>query len=353
MSWLSRQANIDDLVARKKYAQAVELLKGELQRGARDPRLRLQLADVLVLAGKGKEAVPILFGLADEFALDGFAAKAISVLKKIQRIEPGRAEVDRKLAGLIKQKSELSPPPVARPAVPVFDAEEISLDLGVRSAEAPVAPAVPPPAPQVARPETAMGLDGLGQAAGAYATAAAAPPAPADEAESLGDELMGMLDQLLSETGAAKPAPSEGRASAVASPLFSDFTEDELVEVIRGLELVSFEPGDIVITEGEAGDSLFVLTSGHVKAFVRNPQGKSVQVRVMEEGAFFGEISILSGRPRTATVTAGSRCELLELDRATLDGICRTRPRVREVLQRFYDERVRNEQEARIRRGGA
>jgi cAMP-dependent protein kinase regulator len=121
--------------------------------------------------------------------------------------------------------------------------------------------------------------------------------------------------------------------------------------VIHGLELLSFEPGDILISEGEPGDSLFVLTSGVVKAFVRTPAGKNVQVREMPEGAFFGEISVLSGKPRTATITAKTRCELLELDRATLDSISATHPHVREVLQQFYEERLRNEQEQRIRQG--
>jgi len=111
-SWLSGSkgsTSVDDLIARKKYAQAVELLRGEFKAGRRDPRVRLQLADVLVLAGRGREAVPILMGLADEFARDGFAAKAISVLKKVQKIEPRRPDVDRQLAALIKQKRDLPP----------------------------------------------------------------------------------------------------------------------------------------------------------------------------------------------------------------------------------------------------
>jgi len=110
--------------------------------------------------------------------------------------------------------------------------------------------------------------------------------------------------------------------------------------VIQGLRLLSFEAGDIVITEGEAGDSLFVLTTGIVKAFVRNPTGKNVQVREMAEGAFFGEISILSGGSRTATVTAKTRCDLLELDRATLDDIAKRYPRVMDVMREFCEQRL-------------
>lgn len=133
------------------------------------------------------------------------------------------------------------------------------------------------------------------------------------------------------------------------SPLFSDFSRDELVEVIRGLELLSFEPGDIVMSEGEPGESLLVISSGSVKAFVKNAEGKNSQVREMKAGEFFGEISLLSGKPRTATVTASSPCDMLELDRATLDDIAKRYPHVRKVVQEFYDRRSGSESEVQAR----
>lgn len=58
-----------------------------------------------------------------------------------------------------------------------------------------------------------------------------------------------------------------------------------------------------------------------------------------KEGDFFGEISLLTGEPRSATVTAAARCELLELDKDTVDRISTSHPRVREVLQHFYERR--------------
>lgn len=331
--------SVDDLIARKKYAQAVELLRAQFKAGSRESRLRLQLADVLVLAGKGKEAVPILLGLADEFAVDGFAAKAISVLKKVQKIDPGRKDVDRKLAGLIKEKAREQPASAPR-AASDFGMEEIGMDA------APVVADAAPPSDVIAPDEAgAPGFDDFEKAAAAFA----AEPAPAQDPAGLGDDLLGVIQQVLEES---RPAPGAAQARPAAdSPLFSNFSEEELVAVIAGLELKAFDPGDILITEGEQGDSLFVLTSGVVRAFVRNPAGKSVPVREMNEGAFFGEVSILSGQPRSATVTACTRCETLELDRATLDGICRTHPHVREVLQQFYDQRVKSEQDRRARAG--
>jgi len=341
--------SVSDLIARKKYDKAIELLRAEFKQGSRDPRVRLQLADVLIMAGKGREAVPILLGLADEFALEGFAAKAISVLKKVQKIDPSRREVEVKLAKLIKEKTRDSGIRAAPSRAPEFGMEEIGMVAAPTSAPA-------------ARPSEDLQPPGLAefqQSAHELTITEEPEPGPSVPIESLGDDLLGVIEDVLRQSpppavraAQAKAAPAEP-TPAVESPLFTSFSQEELVAVIQGLRLLSFESGDIIISEGESGDSLFVLTSGMVKAFVRDPSGKNVQVREMSEGAFFGEISILSGKPRTATITARTPCELLELDKGTLDSISKTHPHVREVLQQFYDERLKNEQEKKIRSGKA
>ena len=107
LDWFGRRerASVSELVAKKKYTKAVELIRGELQKRRRDRRLRLQLADVLVAAGRPKEAVETLEALADELALGGFAAQAIAVLKRIQSVDPGREDIEEKLLYLIRQAS--------------------------------------------------------------------------------------------------------------------------------------------------------------------------------------------------------------------------------------------------------
>jgi hypothetical protein len=356
--------SVADMIARKKYDKAIEMLRAEFKQGSRDPRIRLQLADVMILAGRGKDAVPILLGLADEFALEGYAAKAISVLKKIQKLDPARRDVEGKLAKLIKDKVKDTPTSGIRPkpAAPEFGMEEIGMDAApVSTPEAPAPEPAPPEPPETVSADELQpeGLAEFQQQAEELVLTPEPEAEPAPELESLGDDLIGMLEDVLktSPPAAMRSAQAQAQARAgqappaVDSPLFTSFSQEELVAVIQGLRLLSFESGDIVITEGEAGDSLFVLTSGIVKAFVKNPAGKNVQVREMAEGTFFGEISILSGKPRTATITAKTPCELLELDRATLDSIDQTHPHVREVLKQFYEERVKSEQDKKARTG--
>jgi len=92
------------LIGAKKYGRAIEVLKAQLQKRGPNPTLRMQLADVLILAGKTSEAAALLLPLADQYARDGFAAKAISVLKKVQKVDPSRRDVEGRLARLIEEK---------------------------------------------------------------------------------------------------------------------------------------------------------------------------------------------------------------------------------------------------------
>jgi hypothetical protein len=325
-------SGLADLIARRSYPQALELLQAQLARRPNDSRLRLKLADVLILAGRGREAVGILMSLADAEAADGFAARAIAILKRIEKIEPGRRDVEERLAHLIQEKVRLSPGPTATQAAaspPEFGLEEFD-----PSAD-PLASAAPEPQPEIIpEPEILPEPEIIPDP----------PTAPAPEASAVAT-----ADSDLEDMAYLSEAEAKAAAPVVSTPLFEGFSEEELVAVIRGLRLLTFEPGDVLVTEGAAGASLFILTTGRVKAFVKNARGESVKVHELAEGSFFGEISILTGRPRTATLTAAAPCEVLELDKATLDTITQTHPHVLEVLRRFHEARAQDTVEAIIR----
>ena len=385
LSWLSGGQSLQQLIAAKKWDKAVVQLQAEIKNAPKDSRTRMQLADVLIEAGRGKDAVPILLKLAQEFGTEGSAPRAIAVLKKIERIQPGRTDVQRALAALIKKAAP-------RPAVSSgiaeivrgsdqFEMEEIGLDLRPSASiepsdflfQAPASlPPPPPSTPEAVRPapppkkaedeieteDAVMPPPMTLLEIAATPPPPAAPEAPAPKAPvqvemtqaasmiaAMNDTDKGLFDDLLDtiEAVLAAPpaAPAQAAAPKISSPLFADFSESDLVAVIQGLELASYGPGDILILEGDPGTSLFVITSGVVRAFVRQKDGKNKQVREMGEGSFFGEIAVLSGKPRTATVTAKSAVEALILERKTLDDICKTHPSVRTTLQKFGAERLK------------
>lgn len=264
-----------ELIARKRYDEALQWIRSGLRSRPGDHELLMQLAEVYENLGERDKALRIFTHLADRAAAEGAAARAIAILKKIYRMDSSQSRIFETVAGRIRDETEQ---PIEPFTLPEDDAQLTS----------------------------ATGVDRFG--AGAMRVV---------EDDAVVDE-------------------------TIPSPLFESFSRDELLAVIRGLELQLFDPGDIIVMEGDPGDSLFILTSGILKAFVREGEKSYRQVRTMHEGDFFGEISILGGGARTATVTAATRCELLELDRATLDAITAMHPKVPEILRRFYEERIGN-----------
>jgi cAMP-dependent protein kinase regulator len=297
-SWFkgSRDFDINDLILNKQYDQAAGLISKALGANKKNERLRLQLAHVLTLAGERNDAIGVLDTLADDLARDGFVTKAIAVLKKIQKLDPGRSGVDERLAALIDD----GPSAAGGTWMDTSPHAEIAIDLGE-------------PAPVVVGDSGSL------------------VPPPEKPAE-------------------AAPAPGQS-GGALGTPLFRGMSRAEIVAVIRGLNLLSFGSGAILVTEGEPGDSLFILTTGLCRAYVRNADGKNVEVRQLKEGDFFGEISVLSGKPRTATITTATPCELLELDRASLVPIIKTHPNVRKVLEEFFMKRRDSSDESAARGG--
>ena len=135
-----------------------------------------------------------------------------------------------------------------------------------------------------------------------------------------------------------------------SSTLFSSFEREALVEIVASTELRSYDEGDIIVTEGEPGSSLFLIVGGRVRVFTRTDDGGNLQLAELGPGDFFGEVSLLSGKPRTATITARTQVTAIELDRASVDRIAENHPEVKEVLENFYERRAQDTVEAVIRR---
>lgn len=313
------------LVAQKSFATALDVLRTEIAQNPDDLELKQQYAEVLALDGKKAEAADALSGLADAYGRSGQAGKAIAALKKMQQLDSSRSAGDGRLARLVKERE---------PAVP--------------SARIP-APAPPARAPESRTEEVLVPLP----RSMTMRAPAPPPPEPGGQPEFITETIPippEFTAGKLPVGGILEPEPSTGAQKTLGSmPLFSGFSAEELHAVIRGLRLISLQPGDILVTEGEPGDSLFLLTTGTVKAFVRDAKGRNHGVREMKDGSFFGEVSILTARPRSATLVAATGCELLELDRATLEEISGAHPRVRTVLQSFCSERLNSAAERVVR----
>lgn len=134
------------------------------------------------------------------------------------------------------------------------------------------------------------------------------------------------------------------------SPLFEVLNETDRNALVREMELEEHQEGDVIISEGEPGTSMYVIARGEVKVYTRGAgdKGGSVYLAKLGEGDFFGEVSVLTGKPRTATITASQPTALLRLDKDKLDNALAKHPDVRKVLDDFYQKRAKHTVEAMI-----
>ncbi|MFL6247057.1 MAG: cyclic nucleotide-binding domain-containing protein [Thermoanaerobaculia bacterium] len=134
------------------------------------------------------------------------------------------------------------------------------------------------------------------------------------------------------------------------SPLFEILGDVEREAIVKEMEVETHDEGSVIITEGDPGTSMYLIASGEVKVFTRGTGagGGSLYLARLGEGDFFGEVSVLTGKPRTATITASQRTELLRLDKEKLDGLLSKYPGIRKVLDAFYKKRASHTVEAMI-----
>ena len=140
------------------------------------------------------------------------------------------------------------------------------------------------------------------------------------------------------------------RKEREASTLFTMFEREALEEVLGSTSLRTYGSGEAIVTEGDPGCSLFLIVSGQVLVTTRGEGRDQLQLAELGPGDFFGEVSLLSGRPRTATITAATEVHAIELAREQVDRISERFPDVRSVLQSFCERRAHDTMEVVVRR---
>jgi len=109
-------------------------------------------------------------------------------------------------------------------------------------------------------------------------------------------------------------------------PLFSLLDDDERTFLANRVAIVELEEGTTMFNAGDPGASMFIVTSGTVKLYVRTKTGEELVLENVSAGHFFGEISLLDQGPRTATATTMTRVTAIEIGRDDLDQLCRLNP---------------------------
>ena len=119
-------------------------------------------------------------------------------------------------------------------------------------------------------------------------------------------------------------------------PLFKPFPMEEAIGLSRAAVERSFGSGEEIITEGRPGTSFYVVVSGKVSVRAGTPPK---EIATLERGAAFGEMSLLTGEPRSATVVALDDCRLLEMGREVFARHLQAHPERLAQLAALIEER--------------
>lgn len=248
---------------------------------------RLRVADSLLALGEVQRAAVVYTALARHATHAGHPLRALVSLKILTTLEPllesllsGLAELYSRDSARLGRGVRIAPGDLSRPLPDGFA-------LGS-----------PPPIEQLARWAEALGAD-------------------------------------LEKAGRVYPK------QLPPIPLFSELPASDFARVLAELKLRRARAGEVILAEGQPGESFYVLARGTV-AVTKNLARGQTRLATLHEGAIFGEMALVSASPRTATVTAETDCDLLEFDRAALVAASRSVATIAVALDKFTRERLLN-----------
>ncbi len=152
-----------------------------------------------------------------------------------------------------------------------------------------------------------------------------------------------VIKQLQFQAGplVAPGAVTPVRAAIDGVDLFAPLSEDQRSRLAAGAVERRYAPDEIIVREGDGTSSMFVVAAGRAGVSIHGAGGDSRKLAILDAGEAFGEISLLTGEPRTATVRSLMETVLLEIDKKTLEPILRESPELCGAFQTVIEERRR------------
>ena len=109
-------------------------------------------------------------------------------------------------------------------------------------------------------------------------------------------------------------------------PLLAALTDSDREALARSASRRRYRRGDIIFQKDDPGHSLFIVARGSVRIYVPSTQGADLTLAVLGPGHFFGDLSLLDGRPRSASAAALGDTNVVILERSDFVAVIRTRP---------------------------
>ncbi len=122
--------------------------------------------------------------------------------------------------------------------------------------------------------------------------------------------------------------------------IFEPLSAAELRQLAEGAGLQQYAAGESIVLQGGEGDSFFVITSGCVEVSAADDAGVKAVLARLGKGAFFGEMSLLTGERRSATVTAIEDSTVIIIDKANFAGVITSNPAIAQSLSEILERRL-------------
>jgi len=380
---------LDSMLFGGKYEKELKELEQKVAQDPKNLRLRVRIGDLLEKLGKRTESIEAYHAVAEEYARTGMLIQAIALYKLILRLDPTKSKIHLQLADLYAQwgkpeeeipgirDAEKVPPaaavPGTLPPIPLFSdlkKEELSRVMekiqAKRFARGKAICREGDPGNSlyiishgkvaISRQQPGKGkivLNELtdGDFFGEFAYFANARRQATVEAledtevlEMTKDELQRVIQEFPPVSKVLFKFYKERVLDNLlaASTLFQSFPPEERRKLFEEVTLEEFPAGNLVIEEGTPGDCLYIIKSGEVEVFTLDAMREKLVLAKLQEGDYFGEISLISGRPRTASVKVLRAAELVRLDKKNFDRIVAGHPETLKVLEDSLQTRLEN-----------
>ncbi|MEW6685915.1 MAG: cyclic nucleotide-binding domain-containing protein [Candidatus Edwardsbacteria bacterium] len=123
--------------------------------------------------------------------------------------------------------------------------------------------------------------------------------------------------------------------------IFSLLSSEEMTKLAEAVIVKHYAAREILVHQGESADSFYVINKGKVDVSVSDPQGRTTSVAQLGPDAFFGEMSLLTGEKRAATITALEDTEVLVINKESFRQILNENPQIAESLSKVMEKRQR------------
>jgi cAMP-dependent protein kinase regulator len=372
---ISNKEEAQRALSRGDWKKALESFQKHCAQEPTDLRSRLKVAELLEKVGKKKEAIQVYREVAEAYAQDGFLLQAISVNKMILRIDPSAKDVNDRLAQLYTEKIGKAKPLRPLPHIPLFSelnekelqslldhiqVKTFSKDTSIcREGERGDSLMV------ISRGEVAVSKrnpegkevwirnlkegDFFGEFGFFIDQIRHASIKASMECEIL-EISRNELDEVIKTHPRMKEVLQNLFKKRVLdlflalSPLFSSLTSTEREEVFKQFRLKKVPEETLLFQGGEPPGSLYMIKSGEVEIFTQDKKGQKVVLEIQKSGNFFGELSLLLGKPQIFNAKTKQPSELLELTKEDFETLLRKFPGLQSTVKEISSKRL-----ARIR----